>query len=71
MLLRSQRRRARQAFYRRHFDVRGAVTPGGLEPEYHAPGAAALKAVLRLRWARDAPAQLLQPLAPAGIAPCP
>ena len=49
-------------------DVRGAVTPGCLQPEHHLPGAVDLNTLVGQRRARDVAAQLLERLAVSGSA---
>jgi len=49
-------------------EVRGAVSPGGLELEHHLPGSVGLHALVGQCRARDVAAQLLQRLAIIGSA---
>ena len=48
--------------------MRGAVTPGSLQPEHHLPGAVDLNTLVGQSRARDGAAQLLECLAVIGSA---
>jgi len=65
---RHQRSQPLHELQRRHHQVRGAVAPGGLQPQHHLPGRVALHALVGRGRAGDVAAQLLQLAALVGIA---